>query len=329
MHTFTGKQYLLIDIANQYGLDRLTWQERIDWTTSHLTQLESLKEQADKPILFAKAVRALRHTENQEPTSFIMGLDATASGLQILAVMSGCHDTAACVNLVNTGHREDVYQEVASEMSEQLQTVIDRDMVKKPIMTKYYGSTAVPENKFGKDSKELEAFMQALDSRMPGAEQLMKLFQSHWNPEAEYYTWRMPDNHVVHIPVVDTVQKKIEVDEFHHMTFQYRTSVIHPQKEGRALAANIVHSIDGYVAREMIRRAESQGFGLATIHDCFYAHPNYMNAVRRNYLKILAELADKNLVEDILSQITGYPVSYEKIDDNLAMTILSADYALS
>ena len=34
MQHFTGTQYLQIDVANCYGLDRLTWQERLDWFES-------------------------------------------------------------------------------------------------------------------------------------------------------------------------------------------------------------------------------------------------------------------------------------------------------
>lgn len=327
--TFTGREYLLIDIANQYGYDRETWDYRIEWTRNRMDILETLADSADKPVLYNKAVRALRMTQAGEPTGFPMGLDATASGLQVLACLSGCMDTGSAVNLVDTGEREDVYQEVADEMTMHLSETITRADIKKPLMTHYYGSTAVPEEKFGKGTKKTRAFLSALKSRMPGAEELMVLFQSFWNPEAEYYDWVMPDGHHVHIPVKEVVKKKIEVDEFHHMTFTYQTSVISPQEKGRALAANIVHSIDGFVARQMIRMANMQGFQLATIHDCFYAHPNYMNQVRENYRVILAKIAEGNFVEDILSQIAGQPVVYHRKSSDLPEAILSSEYALS
>lgn len=31
MQLFTGKQYLQIDIANNYGLDKEDWDDRLDW----------------------------------------------------------------------------------------------------------------------------------------------------------------------------------------------------------------------------------------------------------------------------------------------------------
>jgi DNA-directed RNA polymerase len=139
----------------------------------------------------------------------------------------------------------------------------------------------------------------------------------------------MPDGHHVHIPELNTVVKKIEVDEFHHMTFKYTTSIVAPKEEGRALAANIVHSIDAFVAREMIRRASNAGYPLGSIHDCFYAGANHVNDVRQNYIEILSEVASMNLVEDILSQLLSRPFIYTKISNDLPEEILKSEYALS
>ena len=327
--TFTGIEYLKIDIASQYGYDRESWQYRLDWTNHRMDHLEDLKDEAEYPVLYAKAVRALRMTQAGAPTGFLLGLDATASGLQIFACLAGCTTTASAVNLIDTGNREDVYTEVADEMTAKLGKLVERSEVKKPLMTMFYGSEAVPRNQFGKGTKKHKAFLDAVKSRLPGAEELMKLFQSCWDLEAYYYDWVMPDGHTVHIPVKETVKKKIEIDELEHMTFLYQTTIVSPQSEGRALAANIIHSIDGWVAREMIRRAHNQGFHLATVHDCFFSHPNYMNQVRQNYREILAEIASMNLVEDILSQLTGKPIVYQKHSSDLPAMILESEYALS
>lgn len=327
--TFTGRDYLKIEIAGKYGYDRESWDYRIDWVNHRLDHLEDLKEEAENPVGYAKAVRALRMVQAGEPIGMPVEMDATASGIQILACLSGCTTTASAVNLIDTFCREDLYQEVANEMTKKLGSAIERADVKKPTMTFFYGSEAVPKNAFGKGTRKHKAFVDAIKSRLPGANELMHLFQSCWNPEAEYYDWVMPDGHHVHIPVKDTVKKKIEVDELDHMTFLYQTTIVSPQTEGRALAANIVHSVDGYVAREMIRRAHAQGFQLATIHDAFLFHPNYGNQVRQNYREILAEIASMNLVEDILSQLTGKPIVYQKHSSDLPGMILESEYALS
>ena len=157
----------------------------------------------------------------------------------------------------------------------------------------------------------------------------MRLFQSHWDPTAEYYRWVMPDSFTVRVPVIATVSKKIEVDEFNHKTFTYMTSVLQPQKRGRSLAANITHSVDSWVMREMVRRANAQGFELIAVHDNFVCHPNYMGLVRQNYREVLAELADMDLVNNILGQLTGQYPGYNKKSQDLSKHIVQSEYALS
>ena len=87
--------------------------------------------------------------------------------------------------------------------------------------------------------------------------------------------------------------------------------------------------IDGYVVREMVRRAHAQGFEILTIHDSFWCHPNYVQNMRQNYLDILIEIADSDLLSDILSEITGEPIKVIKRSNNLAQLMKDAEYALS
>ena len=60
MQEFTGLVYLLIDIANNYGLDKKSWKERIQWTKEHMDELESHLKEAEEPALYYASVKALR-----------------------------------------------------------------------------------------------------------------------------------------------------------------------------------------------------------------------------------------------------------------------------
>ena len=317
---FSGRNYLLIDIANQFGLDKEPWDNRIDWSERHYYDLETMQPQAESPVLYAKAVNALREVDGGNTTNHMMGLDATASGIQIMSAMSGCTTSAKAVNLIDTGRRECLYTDVAAVMGG------NRNEVKYPVMTYFYGSTAMPEKAFGDN---VSKFYDALKEVCPGPRQLKILIQQHWDPEAEYYTWIMPDDHTVHIPVTETVGKNIEIDEWDHARFKYLADVPKPQAKGRALAANVVHSVDAWICRQMVLRAKRQGFDLVPIHDCFFASPNYMNHVRMNYMELLTEVAKGNWTAEILSQIKGRPIDYVKMSDDLPDLIMESNYALS
>ena len=79
----------------------------------------------------------------------------------------------------------------------------------------------------------------------------------------------------------------------------------------------------------MVRRADDQGFQLAHIHDAFCAHPNNMNKVRTNYRVIMAEIADSDLLANILTELAGSPQSVNKLSNDLSVEILKSEYILS
>jgi DNA-directed RNA polymerase len=291
--------------------------------------LEDCIEHADEPFLYTKAVYAYSDAKVGNPTGYIMGLDATASGLQLMACLTGCMATAANTNLTSLTTREDIYGKVANEMNKLLGTSLTRKQVKDPVMTVFYGSKAQPIKLFGEGTPALQAFYKVLNTELPGAMKLMQIMQAHWDPYTLKHEWSLPDGHVVVAPVYQKVDKKIEVDELNHATFTHRADVIMPADNGLSLAANIIHSIDGYVVREMYRRTNILFVNMAAIHDSFWAHPNDMNLLRRTYVEILAEIADSDLISDILFEICGTRRNYIKKVPNLGDMICQSEYALS
>lgn len=67
--------YIRVDIASQFGLDKLTWQERLEFVHDNENVLEDGIAVAKKSLLYAKAVNAYREVQAGKPTNFIMGLD--------------------------------------------------------------------------------------------------------------------------------------------------------------------------------------------------------------------------------------------------------------
>ena len=336
MQHYTGLEYILIDIANNYGMDKELFPKRIQWAKDTLADpvlLDKAVEEADESLLMIKGINAYYDAVDGVPTNFTMGLDATSSGLQIMACLIGCKVTAANVNLIDTGQREDAYQKVTAVMCDH-NCEVERGDIKYPLMTHYYNSKAMPKEQFGEDSPELAAFYTTLMREFPGAERVKNDSQSLWNPEAEFHQWNTPDGHTSRVRVGEYIDSKIEVDELlthtgNKATFTHRAKIYQPADYGVSLPANIIHSLDGWVVREMRRRAKLQGFDILTVHDQFWCHPNHMNNLRQNYIDIMVWICEHNVLEVIFSTIAGYEIGYTKMSSDLGELVKKAEYPLS
>lgn len=313
----------------------------------------------------------------------------------------GDRAAAMLCGVLDTGNREDAYTRIYEAMVEYLgeSSKISRNDVKDAIMTALYGSEAVPKQVFG-EGELLEVFFAAMALMAPHVWELNQAFLALWNPDAVKYSWVLPDNFHVHTKVVDKV---IEEVVFDNANFKVVRKVNQPVKKGRSLGANITHSCDAYIVREIVRRCsydpeqimkvkmalcsfsepseemdqdkaamvqclwnhyEETGmlsarifdyidedtvsfvkdrgavfrliyslpltpFQVLTIHDCFRILPGYGNDLRQQYNNMLSELARGNLLNNILSQLLDRPISIEKIDPNMWVEVLHANYALS
>lgn len=249
---FTGIEYLKIDIASNFGLDKKPWQERISWFNANEHQLDDLITSADEPALFYAGVKAYRETLNGIPTGYLISLDATSSGLQILACLVGDNYAASLCNVLDIGTRADAYTIIYEDMLNQVGEAakISRDDCKQAIMTSLYGSTAMPKVVFG-DGPLLQVFQSTMGRLAPAVWELNQVMLDAWNPDALSHDWIMPDNYHVHIKVIQTVAENVH---FLNEPFEIPRKVNAPMAGGRSLCANMTHSIDGMIVREMIRR---------------------------------------------------------------------------
>ena len=261
MKTFTGWQYLLIDLANAFGLDKKTFEERIEWAEAHLDKLEDLVNQADVKPLYVKAMYAVRKAQKGIATGHLVGFDAVCSGMQIMSAVTGCWEGARATGLIDQDRRADAYTDVTKAMNELLGGLgvnVIRDDAKKATMTSLYGSKAQPERIFGEGTKELVAFYKAMNIVAPGAWNLLEVLLASWQPYALFHAWQLPDGFQTKIKVMDIVEVRIEVDELDHssFTYQYKENVGLPtgHHKAKSNAANVVHSLDAYVLRSVHRR---------------------------------------------------------------------------
>ena len=106
---------------------------------------------------------------------------------------------------------------------------------------------------FGNTQGLLELFFEAMGTLAPGVWRLNTAFLGMWNPQALSYHWTMPDNFHVHTKVMSTVIEEVKYED---TLYDITHKVNLPQKEGRSLGANITHSVDSYIVRELTRRCD-------------------------------------------------------------------------
>lgn len=245
MQTFTGKQYLQIDIANSFGHDKLTWDGRLSWFKENeqhlLADPVAAVVKSDEPAQALAGILAYQQVLAGKPTGYLCGLDATASGLQLLALLSGCEQSASLCNLIDTGCREDAYTTVYERINQRLGTEgqIPRKEVKQALLTHLYGSTAVPKHTFGKGTPELQAFYGVVESLLPGADDLNRGLLTLWNPEALTHEWTLPDGFEVVIKSMVKEESQVSFLEQAYTVTQYRHAA---KSESKCLGANIIHS---------------------------------------------------------------------------------------
>jgi DNA-directed RNA polymerase len=252
-----------------------------------------------------------------------MSLDATSSGIQIMAALSGCKKTAQLTNMIDPTKRYDIYAEIMNAMNAKLSKPVPRNIVKQVAMTHFYNSKATPKALLS--ATELRVFYDVITGLLPGAETIMESINDCWNYQADHHKWVMPDSHTVYIPVVEGINAIYTDHELGDIPLRYyhQTS----SKNFRSLCPNVIHSIDGYIAREMIRRCD---FQLSHVHDCFVFNPNHLEKVIQTYKLIMSEIAKGDIFLDILKQITGdNTLTLTKHSSDLHIDILKSSYMLS
>ena len=289
MQLLTAREYLKVDIANNYGLDKKTWDERIAWFDENEANLLNLVDEAEDSALFFAGVNAWKDMKAGKPIGYAVALDATSSGLQLLACLTGDRSAAELCNVVNymgeNGKplRRDAYTVIYHKMLNILGEAsrIKRSDTKQAVMTAFYGSEAKPKEVFGEGIR-LKTFENVMETVASGPWALNKFLLQCGNPDANRYVWILPDNFHA---VIKVMVPEVQTVNFLGKPFDITRMVQGTEEKTRMLSANITHSIDGMVVREMLRR-------------CNY-DPDLVKAVR--------ELCDEG------------PSEYGEIEGNLEM----------
>ena len=135
----------------------------------------------------------------------------------------------------------------------------NREHIKKSDMIGGYGAgEELVKKQLKVDLKEMyfdgveKIFYQAQDNVTPMVSVLKETFQSLWDDTRTEYSWTLPDYFVTDLRPIETVE--LTVNPFGQMPIKLIAKAIVPSGRNTRLGVSVIHSIDGYVARELVSR---------------------------------------------------------------------------
>jgi hypothetical protein len=252
--------------------------------------------------------------------------DCKNNNLQVYALLGRDEVLGSRVGLTDTV-LEDLRIELANRLNEWIgsSNTFTKATVKHLVMINFYGgmeaqlmdnlSTIKDDPRYAghktirdliPDDKKEEAYdfiYGVLEELAPGAMKLMNLIYAFNKEDQVDYEWTMPDGFKVHVQPEDTVVYKgyyVDVKAKTTHSLSIEAKVPHNTKFNRSLAPNVIHSVDAYIGREVIRRAT---FPIMFIHDSFGVTEEYQEALINLVKEVMADVSEMDLLEKILRQI--------------------------
>jgi len=321
--------WLKFHVATQYGLDKSPIKERISWTENNHTLIEKIAtdpignlhewEVADEPFQFLAACEeyyACVISCSRCYTGLPIAVDATCSGLQILAGLARDASTAKLVNVIPSDKPQDAYKVIAEaskpNIPECLHDVWDRKCTKRTVMTVPYNAKPFSNRGYIRDAlaeKNVEvhkdvltqvvvAVRQAMDEVVPGPMAVMKWIESTVaeliKAGATELTWTTPSGFTVTQrlmkPEVETLRLKLLGCVKKVAVAIGESDVVDLLHHKNATAPNLIHSLDASLLHISALRFDAP---LALIHDSVLCRSSDMSIlsaiVRETYMHLFAE----------------------------------------
>jgi DNA-directed RNA polymerase len=307
-----GLRRLMIHAANCYGIDKIPYASREEWTRQHARDIAMCAvdpmgcefwHHADKPWQFLAACYALDDPEAAQhlPTQW----DGSCNGLQHYAAMTLDATGGALVNLIPGDTPSDVYSVVCElvragvekdirgghKYAQIVLPMVVRQVVKQPVMTQTYGVTMVGAKKqilnqlreLGLEGDDLYKCSQYLANKVmgsianlcPGATGAMDWLRAYaraFTDAGRLVQWTTP----MGLPVVQSYSRRGQARIMTSLgEIWVRKLEDAPPKAGKQIQSfppNFVHSIDACHMMETAVACRSSGIEFAGVHDSYWTH---------------------------------------------------------
>ena len=321
-----AEKWLGFQVATTFGLDKAPMEERQQWVKDNHTLIElvatdpydvSQWENVEEPWQFLTACREYYECvikKSKTTTSLPIAIDATCSGLQILAGLARDRKTADLVNVTRSPMPQDAYKVVAmmsrSDIPERLRPHWDRKCCKRVVMTIPYNAKPYSNRTYIKDAlrekgieidkdeltQTVTAVRDAMHKVVPGPMAVMKWIEDEVSKAISRgvsdLEWTTPSGFVVRQKIM---KKKIE-----RLTLQLLgkcklyvatddTAEVDRARHKAATAPNLIHSLDASLLHLATMRFDNP---IALIHDSVLCRATDMSIlstlVRETYMHLFA-----------------------------------------
>jgi DNA-directed RNA polymerase len=320
--------WLAFQCATTFGLDKATMRERLDWTEANKDRIKRVATDpirnlsdwadADEPWTFLAACDEYYHCViecDRSHTSLPVAVDATCSGLQILAGLAKDASTARLVNVLPSERPQDAYKVIAVEAEPHCPVVIrphmDRKTTKRTVMTVPYNAKPFSNRGYIREALKdkgvevekddltttVKAVRNAMDVVVPGPMAVMKWIEQEVAAAikrgATELSWTTPSGFVVTQRLMKKVVETIELQLLGRCKIAVATEdsdTVDIAHHKNATAPNLIHSLDASLLHLTALRFRAP---LALIHDSVLARAVDMgqlsDLVRQTYMELFAD----------------------------------------
>ena len=323
-----ARYWLGFQVATTYGLDKATMRERLEWVQSNITLISRVAldpigclpdwEVAEEPWTFLAACDEYYHciiAADRKSTSLPIAVDATCSGLQILAGLARDKSTAELVNVFPSDKPQDAYKVVAEHATPKCPTSIrpfmDRKTVKRVVMTVPYNAKpfsnrgyireALAEKgvEISKDdlTKTVTAVRDAMEEIVPGPMAVMAWIEAEVgraiSAGKQELKWVTPSGFVVNQRLMKKQIEQLELKLLGRCRVNVATGdtdEVDRNHHKNATAPNLIHSLDASLLHLSVLRFDAP---ISLIHDSVLCRATDMSSlsaiVRETYMHLFAE----------------------------------------
>lgn len=359
-----AEYWLAFQVATTFGLDKATMEDRQEWVRSSEAQriISAVAsdplanrcewENVEEPWQFLAACNEYYHCciiKDRDWTNLPVAVDATCSGLQILAGLAKDQSTAKLVNVIPGDSPQDAYKVVAEcakkKLPEKLACLLDRKVTKRTVMTIPYNATKHSNRQYIRDAlKEkdaeftpeeltliVDAVRDAMEEVVPGPMRVMKwikeeVSKAFLRDNTLRLSWRTPSGFLV-------VQKRnkanitrVVLQILGRCNIRYADGYTNePDINGHrsSTAPNLIHSLDASLLHFAFLEFDAP---FTCIHDSVLCRATDMNKLNSIVRETYHELFSKHDVLKDFARAIGAETDPPIIGDLDPGVVLDSTY---